>query len=48
MEIQGTGEEATFTDDELQTLLKLARRGISALIEIQRRMLGKHWLFPNP
>lgn len=45
IEIQGTGEEATFTDDELATLLKLAKSGIKQLTEIQRKSLGKHWPF---
>ena len=27
---------------------KLARRGISHLTEIQRRIPGKHWPFPDP
>ena len=45
IEIQGTGEEATFTDDELATLLKLAKTGIKQLTEIQRKALGKHWPF---
>jgi ribonuclease PH len=45
VEVQGTGEEATFTDDELQALLKLAKRGIVRLTEIQRHVLGKHWPF---
>lgn len=45
VEVQGTGEEATFSDEELQTLLKLARRGISQVVEIQRRALGKLWEF---
>lgn len=45
VEIQGTGEEATFDDEQLQTLLKLARRGIHQLVAIQRQALGKHWPF---
>jgi ribonuclease PH len=45
IEIQGTGEEATFTDDELATLLKLAKSGIKQLTEIQRKSLGKQWPF---
>ncbi len=45
VEVQGTGEEATFTDQQLQALLKLARRGISQLTEVQRRILGKQWPF---
>ena len=43
VEIQGTGEEATFDDDELAALLKLARRGIGQLTEFQRTALGKRW-----
>ena len=45
VEIQGTGEEATFDDDELAALLKLARRGISQLREVQQKALGKKWPF---
>ncbi|WP_425619461.1 ribonuclease PH [Anatilimnocola sp. NA78] len=45
VEIQGTGEEATFDDDELASLLKLARKGISELTEIQQKSLGKQWPF---
>ncbi|HPM81334.1 MAG TPA: ribonuclease PH [Candidatus Anammoximicrobium sp.] len=45
VEIQGTGEEATFDDDDLQSLLCLARRGIAQLTEKQRQTLGKHWPF---
>lgn len=45
VEVQGTGEEATFSDDELQSLLRLARRGIAHLTELQRQTLGKQWPF---
>jgi ribonuclease PH len=45
VEIQGTGEEATFGDDDLASLLKLARRGIAELGAIQRNALGKAWPF---
>jgi ribonuclease PH len=45
VEVQGTGEEATFTDAELQVLLRLAKQGIVRLTEIQRHILGKHWPF---
>jgi ribonuclease PH len=45
VEIQGTGEEATFDDDDLQRLLKLARRGISQLTALQRKTLGTQWPF---
>ncbi|MCP4189963.1 MAG: ribonuclease PH [Planctomycetaceae bacterium] len=40
VEVQGTGEEATFSDEEFQQLLKLARSGISQLTAIQREQLG--------
>ena len=45
VEVQGTGEEATFTEKELQAMLKLARRGISQLAEVQRKLLGRNWPF---
>jgi len=45
VEIQGTGEEATFSDKELQTMLRLARSGIEKLREIQKKALGKSWPF---
>ncbi|MDG2381082.1 MAG: ribonuclease PH [Pirellulaceae bacterium] len=40
VEVQGTGEEATFSDEEFQQLLKLARSGIGQLTTIQREQLG--------
>ena len=43
VEIQGTGEEATFSDEELSQLLSLARSGIKQLIELQRSALGADW-----
>jgi len=43
VEVQGTGEEATFTEQQLQAMLKLARLGISQLAEVQRKILGKRW-----
>jgi ribonuclease PH len=45
VEIQGTGEEATFGDDELASLLKLAKLGIRQLGELQKKALGKLWPF---
>lgn len=35
VEIQGTGEEATFDDDDLAKLLQLARQGIKSLTKLQ-------------
>lgn len=47
VEIQGTGEEATFTDRQLAAMLKLAKSGIDQLVGIQRSALGKHWPFAS-
>ncbi|HLR62630.1 MAG TPA: ribonuclease PH [Lentibacillus sp.] len=41
IEIQGTGEEATFTGDQLQTMLDLAGSGVEDLNVIQKSILGK-------
>ncbi|QDU99183.1 ribonuclease PH [Lignipirellula cremea] len=46
IEIQGTGEEATFSDEELAALLALARTGIRQLTQIQQEALGDAWPFP--
>jgi len=43
VEIQGTGEEATFDDDDLAAMLKLARAGIKQLTKHQQEALGKQW-----
>ena len=40
VEIQGTAEGAPFTDEEFASLLKLARKGITELIVLQKRALG--------
>ncbi|WP_028976844.1 ribonuclease PH [Sporolactobacillus terrae] len=41
IEIQGTGEEATFNEKELATLLSLAKKGIHQLIETEKAVLGE-------
>lgn len=41
VEIQGTGEEATFSRDELNSLLTLGEKGIIELIAIQKEVLGE-------
>ena len=43
VELQGTGEEATFNDEELAALIALARTGISKLTRLQRDALGEQW-----
>jgi len=40
VEIQGTAEGAPFSDDEFASLLKLARKGIGELIELQKKVLA--------
>ena len=41
VEVQGTGEEATFSHDELMQLISLASKGCHDLYEIQRNALGE-------
>lgn len=41
VEIQGTGEEATFSFDQLQSLLRLADNGIQEIMGKQREVLGE-------
>ncbi|MED1204836.1 ribonuclease PH [Heyndrickxia acidicola] len=40
VELQGTGEEATFSISELQQLLDMAQNGLNQLFEIQKKALG--------
>ena len=40
VEVQGSGEETTFTDAELHSMLALARTGIERLVADQRAALG--------
>jgi len=40
VEVQGTGEHATFSRKEIDVLLKLAEKGIKELFEIQKKALG--------
>jgi len=40
VEIQGTAEGAPFTEDQLVALLKLARKGIGELVELQKQALA--------
>ena len=43
VEVQGTGEEATFSEEELSAMLALARSGIAELTALQRKALGRCW-----
>jgi ribonuclease PH len=40
VEIQGTAEGAPFTEDQLAHLLRLARKGIGELVELQKQALA--------
>jgi ribonuclease PH len=43
VEVQGTGEEATFSRSQLDRLLKLGKLGIDAITALQKRALGPSW-----
>ncbi len=43
IEVQGTGEEATFSRGQLDRLLKLGKVGIDAITAAQRQALGANW-----
>lgn len=45
VEVQGTGEEAPFSKDEFTKLLDLAQKGISELIEEQKKVIGEIKLY---
>ena len=45
VEVQGTGEEATFSEEELAALLGLAKGSIAQLTEIQKAALAAEWPF---
>lgn len=40
VEVQGTGEEATFSKEEMAALLETAEQGILSLVELQKEALG--------
>jgi ribonuclease PH len=44
VEVQGTGEEATFSNDQLQSLLLLAQKGLKDLAAHQTAFLTKQLL----
>ncbi len=43
VEVQGSGEEATFSRAQLDRLLKLGQEGIVAVTLKQKQSLGSHW-----
>ncbi len=44
VEVQGSGEEATFSNEQLQSLLVLAQKGLRELAALQTAFLTKHLL----
>jgi ribonuclease PH len=46
IEVQGTGERATFDDAEMRQLMRLAKAGIRRVTAHQHRMLGGSGLLP--
>ena len=45
IELQGTGEEATFNDSQLSQLIAAAKTGIKQINDVQRTALGDAWPF---
>ncbi|MEC9092879.1 MAG: ribonuclease PH [Planctomycetota bacterium] len=45
VELQGTGEEDVFSEEELAMLLALGKKGIQELTELQKSVLGTDWPF---
>ena len=45
VEVQGTGEEATFSETELSAMLQFAHGGVAQIREIQQKVLGDAWPF---
>jgi ribonuclease PH len=47
VEVQGSGEEATFAQSELDQMMTLARKGIADLISAQRAILARIMVSPT-
>ena len=47
VEVQGSGEEATFSGSQLDEMLALGRKGIAELIGAQRAMLARLMMTPS-
>lgn len=45
IEVQGTGEEATYTRKQLDRLLDIGAAGIAEITALQKAALGKQWPF---
>ena len=47
VEVQGSGEEATFSGEQLSKLIQVATQGIDQLGSLQREALGNNWPMPG-
>jgi ribonuclease PH len=47
VELQGSGEEATFSDEQLSQMLTLGKKGIAELIAAQRAVLARLMVRPS-
>ncbi len=47
VEVQGSGEEATFSHSQLLSLVEVAQHGIGELSKLQRDTLGEAWPMPS-
>ena len=47
VEVQGSGEETTFDQQQLYALIELAQQGITELSAKQRELLGNDWPVPG-
>ena len=45
IEVQGSGEEATFTRKQLDRLIELGEHGIKSITAEQKKALGSAWPF---
>ncbi len=45
IEVQGTGEESTFSESQLSDLIGLAKQGVTNLTKLQKESLGDVWPF---
>jgi ribonuclease PH len=47
IELQGTGERATFDDADMRALIRLARSGVQRVTRYQRKLLAGSGLLPE-
>ena len=41
VEVQGSGEEAVFTADQMNRMLELGRKGLEEIAELQRQVIAE-------